>query len=392
MSPESSEPEGYSMERARVVSIEWATLEGRRPRPAGCNARLGEHGQTVRVPLVRITADDGAQGFGASTATVQQASQALGRMLPELFGEASGATEAGQPVDFALWDLMAKRAGLPVYALAARMAGQPVPDSLRVSCYDTSLYIDDLHLASDDEAATLMADEAREGMARGHRLFKIKVGRGARHMPLEAGTQRDVAVVRAVRRAVGAEATVMLDANNGYNLNMTKQALAATADCDIFWMEEPFHEDRVLYADLKQWMQAEGLSLLIADGEGEASPSLLAWAEEGIVDVVQYDILSYGFTAWLALGQRLDAWGARTAPHHYGRHYGNYAACHLAAAVKGFAFVEWDEAQTPGLNATGYSIRDGEVDVPQAPGFGVSLDENVFQTAVARNGYALSWT
>ncbi|KKK51629.1 hypothetical protein LCGC14_3113030, partial [marine sediment metagenome] len=44
---------------------------------------------------------------------------------------------------------------------------------------------------------------------------------------------------------------------------------------------------------------------MVADGEGEASPSLLAWAEEGLVDVIQYDILSYGFTAWLALGGKL---------------------------------------------------------------------------------------
>jgi L-rhamnonate dehydratase len=380
------------MNEARVVSIEWATLEGTRPRAAGCNARLGEHGQTVRVPLARITADDGAQGFGASTATVEQASAALGRPLADLFDEQRGVTEAGRALDFALWDMMAKRAGLPVYALAAQMAGKPAPDALRAPCYDTSLYIDDLHLTDDEAAAALIADEARAGLAHGHRAFKIKVGRGARHMPPQAGAQRDVAVARAVREAVGRDATVMLDANNGYNLNLTKQVLTETAECGIFWMEEAFHEDRVLYVDLKQWLQAEGLATLIADGEGEASPSLLAWAQEGVVDVVQYDILSHGFTAWLALGRRLDAWGVRTAPHHYGRHFGNYAACHLAAVVERFAFVEWDEAQTPGLDAPGYSVRDGEAVVPQTPGFGLSLDDDVFREAITKNGYTLSWT
>ena len=137
----------------RVVSIEWATLQGRRPRSAGCNARLGEHGQTVNVPVARITMDDGAQGFGASSATVEQASQVLGRTLSQLFDEQSGVTAAGRPLDFALWDLAAKRAGTPVYALAAKMVGGSAPDSLRVPCYDTSLYIDDLHMASEAEAA-----------------------------------------------------------------------------------------------------------------------------------------------------------------------------------------------------------------------------------------------
>ena len=61
----------------------------------------------------------------------------------------------------------------------------------RARCYDTSLYIDDLHLADDNEAAALIASEALEGKARGHKAYKIKVGRGAMHMPLEQGTHRD---------------------------------------------------------------------------------------------------------------------------------------------------------------------------------------------------------
>lgn len=380
------------MADARIVSIEWAMLEGVRPRHAGCNARLGDHGQTVRVPLARVTADDGAQGFGASTATEAQASEALGRTLPELFDAESGSTGAGRALDFALWDLTAKREGLPVYALAAQMAGATAPDALSAPCYDTSLYMDDLHLADDDEAAALIADEAREGLARGHTAFKIKVGRGARHMELEQGMRRDVSVVHAVRRAVGEDARVMLDANNGLNLNLTKRLLGETAACDILWMEEAFHEDRVLYVELQRWMEAHGLQTLIADGEGEASPNLLAWAQEGLVDVVQYDIISYGFTAWLALGRTLDAWKVRSAPHHYGRHYGNYAACHLAAAVQGFALVEWDEAETPGLDAPGYNIEDGHVQVPRVPGFGIALDDDLFRDAVTTNGYKVTWT
>ncbi len=380
------------MNDARIVSVEFATLEGARPRAAGCNARLGPHGQTVRVPLARITTDDGAQGFGASTATVTQAAGMLGRTLTELWNPTSGSTAAARPLDFPLWDLMAKRADLPVYALAARMVGAAIPDALRAPCYDTSLYIDDLHLENDGEAAALIAAEAREGLSRGHRAFKIKLGRGAMHMPLEAGMRRDIAIVHAVRAAVGPDAPLMLDANNGLHLNLTKRLLAETADCDIHWMEEAFHEDRMVYVDLKQWMQAEDITTLIADGEGDASPNLLAWAQEGVIDVVQYDILSYSFTAWLALGRTLDAWNVGSAPHHYGRHYGNYAAGHLRPAIRGFAFVEWDEAHTPGLDAGAYSIEEGMVDVPRSPGFGLTLDDAAFRNRVTQNGYTLTWT
>lgn len=375
------------MNNPRISSIEWARLEGRRPRNAGSNARLGDHGLIVPVPLARLTTEDGASGFGVCRATPEQVAAVPGQRLDDLFSATQGATALGLPFDYPLWDLAGKRAAQPVYKLVAAINGLTAPSSLRAPCYDTSLYIDDLHLASDEEAAHLIADEAREGVARGHTAFKIKVGRGARHLPLEQGTQRDIAVIQAVRNAVGPAATIMIDANNGYNLNLTKRVLAETADCAILWMEEAFHEDRILYLDLQAWLKAQGLPVLIADGEGQASPTLLDWAQEGVVNVIQYDIFGYGFTPWLALGKQLDAWGVRSAPHHYGGHYGNYAACHLAAAIDNFTYVEWDEATTPGLDATAYRIDEGRVVVPDAPGFGLMLEEEIFQRAVKANGF-----
>jgi len=182
----------------------------------------------------------------------------------------------------------------------------------------------------------------------------------------------------------------MLDANNGWNLNLTRYVLAETADCNMYWMEEPFHEDAALYRDLKDWLRAEGLTTLIADGgEGEASPSLLRWASEGLVDVVQYDIFGHGLTRWLSTGKRLDGWGARSAPHHYGGHLGNHVSCHLAPALRGFSFVEWDEATAPGLDTSGYTLEDGSVSVPDLPGFGLSLDETAFARAVTGGGWRL---
>jgi L-alanine-DL-glutamate epimerase-like enolase superfamily enzyme len=377
------------VENARIARIEFGILEGQRPRHAGSNARLGDHGLTVRVPLARLTTDDGAQGFGVFRGSQDDAAAFLGASLAEAFAMESGTAEAARAWDYPLWDLMAKRAGEPVYALAAAVNSTTPPTPYRAPCYDTSLYFDDLHLDSDDEAAALIAAEAREGYERGHRAFKIKVGRGARHMPLEAGTRRDIAVVRAVRDAIGSGLKIMLDANDGYNLNLTKRVLSETADCGIYWMEEPFHEDAVLYRDLRAWLQSEGLSVLIADGEGDASSYLLDWVHEGIIDVVQYDIFRHGLTKWLATGRQLDAWGARSAPHHYGGHVGNYTAAHLAGAIRGFTFVEWDHVTTPGIDAPGYVVRDGWVEMPDTPGFGIALDEMIFRRAVEGDGFIL---
>jgi L-rhamnonate dehydratase len=372
----------------RIAGVEWAWLTGRRPRSLGSNARLSMHGDVVRWPVVRLTTEDGTAGFGLSNATPEQATTLLGASLDNLFVPETGVVEAWLAFDYPLWDLIGQQTGRPVYALAAAVLGQPVPTSLRAPCYNTSLYFDDLHLSSTEAAAEFMAAKAQACYEQGHRAFKIKVGRGAYHLPLAEGTDRDIAIIRAIRKAVGPAATLLIDANNGYNLNLAKQVLAETADCHIYWLEEPFHEDPVLYRALKAWLVERGLPVLIADGEGDASSHLLAWAEQGVIDVIQYSLTGYGFTRWLHLGRQLDAWGVRSAPHHFGTHYGNYAACHLAAAIAGFTVAEWDEAQTPGLDGTGYQLKDGFVHVPNAPGFGLALDDAIFQQAVKTAGGA----
>jgi len=376
------------MENAKIARIESAPLLGKRPREAGNNARLNIHGINVHMRVLRLTTADGASGFGLCFAGIESAQALLGADVFTLLNVDGHIGDAARAFDFPLWDLLGVLRGKPVYELAAPAKAQ-FTEPLRVPCYDTSLYMNDLGIESDEAGAALIAEHAREGYEKNHRAFKIKVGRGARHMPLEAGTRRDIAVIKAVRDAVGPEAAIMIDANNGYNLNIAKQVLAETADCNLFGLEEACHEDPELYETLRDWMENEGLSVLIADGEGWAAEALLDWARAGFVDVVQYDIFSHGFGNWLDTGARLDGWGARAAPHHYGRHLGNYVSGHLAGAVKGFAFVEWDETTTPGIDASAYRVEEGQVVIPAAAGFGLELEEDVFRAAVRDGGWEL---
>ena len=377
----------------RITRIDWARLAGQRPRAAGCNARLGVHGQAVSSGVARLWTDDGATGWGWSRIEPDAAEPLLVTDLDDAIvptADASaprGISPALRELEYPLLDLLAKREGLPVYRWLAG-ATAPPEGSLSVPCYDTSLYFDDLHLPREADAVACMVDEMRAGWERGHRAFKLKIGRGALHMPLEEGTQRDIAIVRAVRDAAGPDARLMCDANNGYNLNLLKRELSETADADVYWIEEPFHEDGTLYAHLKEWMHAVGLEVLIADGEGDASPRLLDWARDGLIDVVQHDILRPGFSHWLALGPALDACGARSAPHHYGEPLGNYYACHLAPGIDGFEAVEWDEASLDGVDASAYTICEGRVHLSPAPGFGLALDEDAFARRVREEGWS----
>ena len=206
-------------------------------------------------------------------------------------------------------------------------------------------------------------------------------------MPLEEGTKRDIAVIRGIRDAVGRDAEIMIDANNGYNLNLTKEVLLGTRDVNLFWIEEAFMEDEVLYAELKSWMSKEGLNVLIADGEGYAAPPLVEWAKRGTIDIIQYDIQEYGYHRWMKLGKELDSYGVRSAPHNYNSAFGNYASAHLAASLSNFLYVEWDEIDVPGLDASAFIISEGALYVPELPGFGLMLDETFYENKVRETGW-----
>lgn len=105
----------------RIASVEWGLLEGRRPRLAGSNARLGAHGGTVRVSLARITTANGASGFGVCWAARERAAELLGQPMSALFTEGKGVGDPWLAFDYPLWDLAGKLAGRPVYALARRL-------------------------------------------------------------------------------------------------------------------------------------------------------------------------------------------------------------------------------------------------------------------------------
>ena len=379
----------FTQSDGRVEKLEWAPLPGTRPRIAGSNARLNSHGQTFHLSLVRLTIA-GETGFGWSNCSYEQARELVGSPINKMFATDGRLLRKFECLEFPLLDWWGRVTKKPVYKLVMDREETNAEEPLEVPCYDTSLLIDDLHLDSDEEAVKLMQAEAMEGWKQGHRAFKIKIGRGARHMSLERGTNRDTAIIHGVRDVVGQEAPIMIDANNGYNLNLSKQVLQATADAKIYWLEEPFHEDPELFRELKAWLLGNNLHVLIADGEGLASPLLIDWAKEGWLDVIQYDIRSYGFLRWLELGKRLDEIKVKSAPHNYGGPYGNYVSGHLAPAIKGFLFVEWDEGQVLGLDASSYTLSEGKVRLPSKPGFGLTLDSKYYVETVRETGWSIT--
>ena len=368
----------------RIAVIEKVFLHGKRPRSIGRNARIGVHGPDVRDSVVRIHTEGGAVGIGVSPLDRQRAEQLLGKRLDELFRLPDGCLEAGRTVDLPLWDLVARLSGQPLYQLLGARG------SREVELYDGSIYIDDLE-ATDEEAVRIFHEEIRSGQKHGFRNFKIKIGRGARWMPIVEGLDRDVLVIHAVRDAAGPEAKILIDANMGTTLNIARQILIRCADVGVYWFEEPFAEDIAVNQALKEFIVESGYETLVADGEFAPPHNFFRIVEEGSIDVVQHDFADYGLTWWRHTAERISPWGARCGPHTWGSIVERYAHAHFAASVPNYQLLEAGPADMPGILLDGGEMRDGKLIVPDTPGAGFDIEPEVIEKAVqTEDGFRLS--
>ncbi len=358
-----------------------ARLWGKRPRSLGGNARRGVHGDQVYMDHVSISIG-GITGHGPSSADQADAQRLIQTPVKELFDSNNRVAPDFLEFEFPLIDWLGKQQGVPAWKLYAREGASPGEG---VPAYASSLYFDDL--GTDGGGVKKICDNALTDWERGHRAFKIKVGRGAWHMDLEDGIQRDIGVIRAVREALGPEAGLMIDANNGYNLNIAKTVLKETADCDLRFFEEPFHEDQFYTKLLHDWIREQGMKVMIADGEGKRSPDLIQHALDGIIDVIQLDIRWHGFTKLLELEDQLVGSEVMRSPHNYPGGYSNCASAQIAPAIDRFLYIEWDEVSFPALDASSYRFENGRCLVPDLPGMGIELDEGLFEREVEASGW-----
>ncbi|MAG96369.1 MAG: mandelate racemase, partial [Rhodospirillaceae bacterium] len=183
----------------------------------------------------------------------------------------------------------------------------------------------------------------------------------------------------------------LIDANNGYTPAQAREVLSQVADCDIHWVEEPFPEDRDECVSLKRFIEQEGWSTLVADGEG-SEPHDAAFTEivrAGGIDVVQFDMRGYTLTKWLRYLPVLEETGALAAPHNWGSHLSGFYIAQFGRGCARFSAAETDQMVMPAVVAADYELVDGMRKVPDTPGFGLTLDPDVFGEALTRDD---AWT
>jgi L-alanine-DL-glutamate epimerase-like enolase superfamily enzyme len=399
------------MSAERVIEISLTPVPFRFPRVIGANAYAEMHGAGRNEWLVRARTNAGNEGlsnaarfFRRDDATVEGLlallrEVVLGRSVDE-FLELDGdrVRDAAPAVREALrrdgwlstlaFDLVGRARGVS----AVELLGGRRRD--RIDVYDTTLYFDDL--LHPERGVQRLADEARDGLQAGYRQFKVKVGRGGRWMAPQAGLRRDIDVVLAVREAVGPAAALMVDANFGYDgrLDLLADFIRETAAAKLFWLEEMIPAELVGYRRLRELQAEHCPDALLTAGEVDRDPPsgvFPALVEEGLIDGYQPDILGVGLLRWNELDAWLEARGVSSIPHSF--HNGNFGR--QVGLVFGAASRVWvtleDERPQPNIyGPDGPTLEAGSYPVPEGPGLGLLVEEEVYRRDYAANAAVIA--
>ena len=280
-------------------------------------------------------------------------------MLALQSGEPGPIAQAIAGVDIALHDLDARRAGQPLWRhLCGAPAGAEDPPRAptRVPVYASGI---------NPERPAQVVDALRSA---GHTAFKLKVGFGA---------ARDVDNLAAVRAAAGADAAVMVDANQAWDLDTAIDMAGRLARHAPAWLEEPLRVDR----PWREWQHLAAASAMpLAAGENAIGDAAFdALIESRAVAVVQPDLAKWGgVSGVLALVGRIDAAGLRYCPHYLGGGIGLLASAHVLAAIgQRTGWLEVDSNENPlrtVLCPPLATLDAGFIRLSEAPGLGVEPD------------------
>ncbi len=280
------------------------------------------------------------KGDSASPVTIQQKLQGRFRLLgPQGL---TGMAMAG--IDMALWDALAKAANMTLVRL---LGGEIKPIPAYNSC--------GLGIIGAEKAAI----EARELVAPGFKAVKIRLG----YPELET----DLAVVRAVRKAVGDSIQLMVDFNQSLTLPEALRRSYALDQEGLYWIEEPISADN--YDGHAQISREIKTPVQLGEnwwGSHDMAKSIGA----GASDFVMPDVMKIGgVTGWLRASALAEAAGLPMSCHLFPE-----ISAHLLAITPTSHWLEYVGFANPILQEP-IIIKEGSAIIPDVPGTGISWNE-----------------
>jgi L-alanine-DL-glutamate epimerase-like enolase superfamily enzyme len=262
-------------------------------------------------------------------------------------GEPGTIAQAIAGADIALWDLVGRKTGKPLWDL---FGGAPL-----IETYASGI------------SPTNPEEIAAEKWAEGFRAFKLKVG---------FGQDRDFSNLQALRNLLGPDTKIMVDANQAWDLHSAAQHIEHLAPLNPFWMEEPIAADQ----PINLWNKlASQSSVPLAVGENMRGETQFYEAiRSNAFRVIQPDMGKWGgFSGCLPIAKAICAGNQLFCPHWLGGGIGLVASMHLKAAVGQAGFVEVDCNPNPLREAMAMPypvISDGKVLLSNEPGLGIAPD------------------
>lgn len=269
-------------------------------------------------------------------------------------------------LEIACWDIVGKALDQPVY----RLLGGPIRD--RIAAYANGWYTvertpEEFHAA------------ARRALAKGYRGMKLDPF-GTAWQELEpAELRRAVALVEAVRDAVGPDGEVFVEMHGRFT---PAQAIAIARELEPYrpgWIEEPVPPDNVTALATV----ARKVNVPVATGERiHVRHEFREVFESHAADIIQPDLtMMGGILETRKLATWAESYYVMVAPHNVGGPVSTAAALHLAAATPNFKILEhFNDFDDPFVREAARGIpavTDGAFPLPEGPGLGIRLDEDV---------------
>jgi galactonate dehydratase len=359
-----------------VVGTDWRNLTILRLHTDEGLTGLGEARMVNHTDaLVGYLAEAGPRHVvGHDPFRIEELVKKLGR---DDFSRAGEVLSSGMAIfETACWDIVGKALDQPVYNLL----GGPVREKVKAYAngwYRVERTPEEFHAA------------ARKVVERGYRALKLDPF-GPGHYELERDEKlRAVALVEAVRDAIGPEPEIMLEMHGRFSPATAVEMAKMMEPFGLGWVEEP-----VPPVNLKALKKAaEGMPGGIPVATGERIHQRLEYREVfelQAADVIQPDISHIGgLLETKKLAAWADAYYVTLAPHNVGGQINTAAALHLAACTTNFKIQEyfndfadpWVRDTAPGLP----EVVDGYFALPQGPGLGVELDEEVIAAHPKKN-------
>lgn len=275
------------------------------------------------------------------------------------------------PLDLALWDLIGKINGEPVWKMLGGFSN-------KIRAYASS----GVHRPIED-----MVTVARQARDLGFPALKVRFGRPK--------LDDDLAVVKAIRDDLGSSLELMVDCNQGWRMpwdiaapwtvDHATDVAKVLEDNGVYWMEEPLH--RGDYDGMTELHNR--VKIRIAGGELTREPyEFRELLQRGCFDVFQPDVVcTQGITGLAKFAHEVAAAGKIFTPHTWGTGIGMMGNLHVTAGTVGAPFIEfpfdppeWTTARRDYM-LTNTIEADGEgwIHLSDEPGLGISLNEDVLR-------------